>query len=202
MTARLVIDHVAPVVGEEPHPAKAVVGELFPVRAVVWGDGHDKLGATVVAATAGLAEPITAHMRPGIEPDTFHALLPMDRQGLWQFRVDGWRDPYTTWRGHIEAFLATEAADVGPTPLANEAETGARILEQAVALVGPAEAKQLRKAVKTLRAKGSLRARAELAISAPVVEILARNPVRELVTRGKNHRILVERDRAAVVALV
>ena len=91
MAARLVIDDIAPAVGEEPYPAKAVVGELFPIRAVVWGDGHDKLGATVVAMTSGLPDTLVAHMAPGAEPDTFHAIVPLETQWLWQFRVDGWR---------------------------------------------------------------------------------------------------------------
>lgn len=198
MTARLVIDDIAPAFGEEPYPAKAVVGELFPVRAVVWGEGHDKLGATVVAMTPGLPDPVVAHMRPGAEPDTFHALVPLESQGLWQFRVDGWRDPYTTWRGHVEAFLATEAAGLeSDEGFANETEVGARVLEQTPAPAASNERRALKTAIARLRSAGTLRARAELAISDEVAAILRRNPVRELVTRGRTHRILVERGRAA-----
>ncbi|ADG98286.1 alpha amylase catalytic sub domain protein [Segniliparus rotundus DSM 44985] len=197
MTARLVIDDIAPAVGEEPYPAKAVLGELFPVRAVVWGDGHDALGATVVATAPGSRNALALHMRPGSEPDTFHALLPLETQGLWQFRVDAWRDPYTTWRGHIEAFLATSSGDVEPTPHANEAEEGARILARAQELARGSERKTLAAATRRLRCPGSLRARAELAVSADVVAIMRRHPVRELVTRGRTHRVFVERGRAA-----
>ncbi|EFV12555.1 alpha-1,4-glucan--maltose-1-phosphate maltosyltransferase [Segniliparus rugosus] len=200
MAARLVIDDIAPAVGEEPYPAKAVQGELFPIRAVVWGDGHDKLGATVVAMTSGLPDTLVVHMASGAEEDTFHALLPLESQGLWQFRVDGWRDPYATWRGRIEAFLSTEHADLESAEgLANEVEEGARILEQALDLdqIGPDERAALREAVARLRSPGSLRSRTDLAIGAEASAILRRHPVRELVTRGRTHRILVERDRAA-----
>ncbi|MDN2496910.1 DUF3416 domain-containing protein, partial [Nocardia nova] len=40
MTGRIAIDDTAPAVAGG-YPAKAVVGEVVPVRAVVWREGHD-----------------------------------------------------------------------------------------------------------------------------------------------------------------
>ena len=40
MAGRIGIDDVAPVVSGGRFPAKAVVGEIVPVRATVWREGH------------------------------------------------------------------------------------------------------------------------------------------------------------------
>jgi len=44
---RIEIDDVHPVVSRGTFPAKAVVGEIVPVRATVWREGHDAVAATL-----------------------------------------------------------------------------------------------------------------------------------------------------------
>jgi len=41
VAGRIEIDDVAPVVSTGRYPAKAVVGEIVPIRATVWREGHD-----------------------------------------------------------------------------------------------------------------------------------------------------------------
>jgi len=48
VAGRIEIDDVAPVVSYGRYPAKAVVGEVVPVKAVVWREGHDAVSATLV----------------------------------------------------------------------------------------------------------------------------------------------------------
>ena len=48
MAGRIEIDDVAPVVSGGRFPAKTVVGEMVPVRATVWREGHDAVAATLV----------------------------------------------------------------------------------------------------------------------------------------------------------
>ena len=48
MTGRLGIDDVTPTVGDGHHPSKAVVGEVVPIGATVWREGHDAIAANVV----------------------------------------------------------------------------------------------------------------------------------------------------------
>ena len=48
MVGRIPVMNVMPVVDLGRQPAKATVGEPFPVRATVFREGHDKLGAEVV----------------------------------------------------------------------------------------------------------------------------------------------------------
>ena len=46
-------------------PAKAVVGEIVPVRATVWREGHDAVSATLVVRYHGTAYPRLAEDPPG-----------------------------------------------------------------------------------------------------------------------------------------
>ena len=48
MPGRIAIDDVAPVVSGGTYPAKAVVGEIVPVCATVWREGHEAVAATLV----------------------------------------------------------------------------------------------------------------------------------------------------------
>ena len=76
MAGRIGIDDVAPVVSGGRYPAKAVVGEIVPVRATVWREGHDALGAGVVLAGLTWAwlfnpviGPLPLQQQPGGAPD-------------------------------------------------------------------------------------------------------------------------------------
>ena len=53
MTGRLGIDDVTPQVGDGHHPSKAVVGEVVPIGASVWREGHDAIAANVVWKKVG-----------------------------------------------------------------------------------------------------------------------------------------------------
>ncbi|MDT5239137.1 MAG: hypothetical protein QOD97_1335, partial [Mycobacterium sp.] len=66
MAGRIEIDDVAPVVSGGRFPAKAVVGEVVPVRAVVWREGHDAVAATLVVRYHGTAYPRLAKAPAGV----------------------------------------------------------------------------------------------------------------------------------------
>src|SRR5262245_10835502 len=65
VAGRIEIDDVAPVVSGGRFPAKAVVGEIIPVRAAVWREGHDAVSATLVVRYHGAAYPKLADDPPG-----------------------------------------------------------------------------------------------------------------------------------------
>ncbi|MEQ0804591.1 maltotransferase domain-containing protein, partial [Mycobacterium tuberculosis] len=55
MPGRVEIDDVAPVVSCGVYPAKAVVGEVVPVSAAVWREGHEAVAATLVVRSGEAA---------------------------------------------------------------------------------------------------------------------------------------------------
>ncbi|MQY31662.1 alpha-1,4-glucan--maltose-1-phosphate maltosyltransferase [Nocardia aurantia] len=192
MTGRIAIDDTSPAI-PGGRPAKAVVGEIFPVRTVVWREGHDAVAANLAVRGPGSGRIQRIRMTPDYEPDVFNATFTPDRPGLWTFRVEGWSDPLATWRSAVEAKLAVgqNAAD-----LANDLEIGARLLERAAQAVPKQQWQRLRAAAAALRGDGQLPARVAPAFSTEVTEILRDHPVREMVTRGPQYTVLVQRRRA------
>jgi starch synthase (maltosyl-transferring) len=199
---RLGITDVAPVVSCGSFSARAVVGELLPITATVFREGHDAVAANVVwtppdgadpddGAAAG---PLIRMERYGQEPDRWLALVSPDREGRWSFRVEAWSDPLATWRHAVEVKIA---AGQGPEDLANDLEEGARLLDR-VAADGPEEHRDAVAAAAGALRDGSLdlTARVAPALTPALQRVLHDHPVRELVTRGPRYEVWVDRRRA------
>lgn len=193
MIGRMGIDDIAPLVSAGQQPAKAVVGEFFPVSTTAWREGHDAIGVTlhIEAPQRGV---IDIRMTPSPEPDTFNAAFVPNTVGFWSYRIEAWSDPYTTWRSAVTKKLD---AGQGAADLANDVEIGARILERAAEDIVDENRELLLDAVRLLRARRRrVENRVSLAISEEVVELLHDNPVRELVTKSRTYRVWVDRTRA------
>ena len=104
---RIPVAKVWPVIESGAYAAKAVVGELLPIRATVFREGHDAVNASVI-----LTSPEGAETRVDMHPagvaglDVWEAWVRPDSEGPWTFRVEGWSDPWGTWHHNAEAKLA------------------------------------------------------------------------------------------------
>ncbi|TQM28447.1 alpha-1,4-glucan--maltose-1-phosphate maltosyltransferase [Nocardia bhagyanarayanae] len=192
MTGRIAIDDTAPSI-PGGRPAKAVVGEVFPVRAVVWREGHDAVAATLTVRAPGASRATRIRMTPDYEPDVFNATFVPNSPGAWTFRVEGWSDPIATWRNAVEAKLSVGQSAVD---LANDLEIGARLFDRAAQALPKAKFEKLRSVAAALRSDEQLPARVAPAFSEEIAGILRDTPLRELVTRGPQHTVQVERHRA------
>ena len=207
MPGRIAIDDVAPVVSGGTYPAKAVTGEIVPVSATLWREGHEAVAATLVVrylgaayprpgqlpAPAGRVTPTLSTMTPGRTPDVFHGQFTTDAVGLWTFRVDGWGDPITSWRHAVGAKIeAVQGAD----ELDNDLLVGATLLERAATGVPRSERAPLLAAAKALRSPGAPLTRAAPALAEQVTDLLDAYPLRDLVTRGESHGVWVDRPLA------
>jgi starch synthase (maltosyl-transferring) len=197
MTGRLGIDDVTPTVGDGHHPAKAVVGEVIPIGAAVWREGHDAVAANVVWRKVGNDGP-GQHVRMAPtrdDVDRFTATVVADEPGLWTFRVDAWSDPWATWRHAVTVKLD---AGQGPDEMGNDLEVGARLLQR----VGRRPAERAHRdllfgAANALRDTSlPLHARVAPALFPAVQKIMTERPVRELITRGQPRQVYVDRTRA------
>ncbi|GAT06921.1 alpha-1,4-glucan--maltose-1-phosphate maltosyltransferase [Mycolicibacterium novocastrense] len=222
MAGRIEIDDVAPVVSGGRYPAKAVVGEIVPVAATVWREGHDAVAATLVVRYRGTAYPQLADDPPGLvsaeavpietvlgttprkkpqhlpmstgrTPDVFHGVFTPDCAGLWTFRVDGWGDPVATWRKSVTAKLDAGQSE---SELSNDLLIGASLLERASTGVPRQHRYPLIEAAARLRQPGDPFARAGAALAPEVTRLLDEYPLRELVTRGKQYGVWVDRPEA------
>jgi starch synthase (maltosyl-transferring) len=197
MSGRLGIDDVSPLISCGRYPAKAVVGEHVPVTATVWREGHDAVGATV--SWRGPGDRVARQTRmveQGTGLDRFGAVIVPDAEGQWTFRIDAWSDPWATWRHAVEVKIA---AGQGADELANDLETGARLLDRVSRRPDRRrERDMLAKAAAALRdTERPLPERVAPALAEPVRKIMYDHPVRELITKGKPLKIWVDRKRAA-----
>ncbi|MFX0574353.1 maltotransferase domain-containing protein [Nocardia nepalensis] len=192
MTGRIAIDDTAPSI-PGGRPAKAVVGEVFPVRTVVWREGHEAVSATLAVRGPGSSRITRIRMTPDYEPDVFNATFVPNLPGAWTYRIEGWGDPIATWRAAVEVKLAVgqSAAD-----LDNDLELGARLFERAAQALPKKQFERLRAAAAALRSDEQLPARVAPAFGSEVAEILRATPLRDIVTRGPQHTVQVERQRA------
>lgn len=98
MIGRIPIVNVQPVVAGGEYPAKAVVGESFPVSATVFREGHGMLGTGVVLrGPDGRRRPLVrmTELAPGT--DRYGAEVTVTSEGLWHFEVEAWGDPIARW---------------------------------------------------------------------------------------------------------
>jgi starch synthase (maltosyl-transferring) len=217
---RVDIDDVQPVVSCGAYPAKAVVGEVVPVRASVWREGHEAVAATLVVRYLGphypqvgetrrikavqlvekdgveappRVKPLLLPMTMGEEPYVFHGQFIPDSVGLWTFRVDGWGDPIHSWR---HAVVAKLDAGQGETELSNDLLVGARLLERAATGVPRNQREPLLMAAAALRRPGDPLTRAAAALSPTVEDLLIHYPLRDLLTRGEQYGVWVDRPEA------
>ena len=204
MTGRIPIVDVQPVVGCGRWPAKAVVGETFEVRATVFREGHDAVAANVVLrGPDGIRGPWTP-MRPlapgagevppgvGGGTDRWVASVTPTAPGRWTFTVEGWSDPYHTWR-HAAEIKVPAGIDVELM-----FEEGARLFEKAAAGAPAGAARSCLEDVVTALRDTERPAPARLAAAiAPEVEaVLSEHPLRELVTESDAFPLWVDRERA------
>ncbi|MFJ4428556.1 alpha-1,4-glucan--maltose-1-phosphate maltosyltransferase [Streptomyces bobili] len=203
---RIPVLDVRPVVLRGRRPAKAVAGETFQVSATVFREGHDAVAANVVLRDPdGRPGPWTPMRELAPGTDRWGADVTPDAPGHWTYTVEGWSDPVSTWRHHarikIPAGIDTDLV----------LEEGALLYERAAAGIPEAKAKAgstaregaaaqrnvLLAAVDALRDESRPAAsRLAAALDPEVDAVLARHPVRELVTESETLPLQVERERA------
>ncbi|MDQ1026008.1 starch synthase (maltosyl-transferring) [Streptomyces umbrinus] len=194
LIGRIPVLDVRPLVQGGRRPAKAVVGEPFEISATVFREGHDAVAANVVLRDQdGHSGPWTPMRELAPGTDRWGATVSVPRTGRWTYTVEAWGDPITTWRHHaqikIPAGMDTELV----------LEEGALLYERAA--TGIPKSKGRRDAI--LAAVEALRdtdrpaaARLAAALTPDVDHVLARHPLRELVSSAERLTLLVERERA------
>ncbi|AIT60865.1 alpha-1,4-glucan--maltose-1-phosphate maltosyltransferase [Corynebacterium doosanense] len=195
MTGRLGIDDVRPQVSGRTLPSKAVVGEVVPVSALVWREGHDAIAATLTVLAPGATQDQAIHMHAEpLNPDRVHGVFVPDEVGTWEFRVDAWSDVIATWRNAVTKKIG---AGQGPAELANDLAHGVELFERAARQAPSSESEVLLAAARDLgNDELELADRVEVALSDEATEVLDDFPLRDLLQRGDTHEVKVERTDA------
>ncbi|WP_255952043.1 alpha-1,4-glucan--maltose-1-phosphate maltosyltransferase [Streptomyces odontomachi] len=194
MLGRIPVLDVHPFVDRGRRPAKSVAGEAFDITATVFREGHEAVGANVVLrgpnGRGGTWIPMR-ELAPGT--DRWGATVAPAVEGRWSYLVEAWGDPVASWR---RAAAVKVPAGVDTELVLAE---GAALLERAAA--GVPKSKGRRELV--LEAADALRDttrpaadRLAVALADEVTAVLARYPLREMVTASPRLSLLVERKRA------
>jgi starch synthase (maltosyl-transferring) len=199
---RIPVLEVSPVVEAGRWPAKAVVGEVVPIEATVFREGHDAVSATAVLVAPDGSDHSWAPMvdvSPGL--DRFRGFLQPDAEGDWSFRVEGWSDPYATWVH--DAGIKIAAGIDTELMLAEGVRLFDRICRRVPddALVASGRTTRAARALTAARralgdASRPAEARFAVATSPEVTEALRRAPLRELVSASDTYPLRVSRQLA------
>lgn len=197
LVGRLAITAVSPTNCAGARPAAAVVGEYIPVRAAIFREGHDALGAAVVAIdpSGGIREAVPMYPRHDGH-DTWEGFIRPDDVGLWHIIIWAWSDPWRTWRNRAEVKIPAHQ------DVERELADGADILTRAARALprsARSERSALKSAAKTMHVH-DLPAPVRLAAATdPTVQhVMERWPLRELETRCGPWPIRTQRRRALV----
>lgn len=192
---RIPVAKVEPVIEGGAYPAKAVAGELIPIRAKVFREGHDAVNASVIL-TDPTGRQTRVDMTP-IEPrglDPWEAWVRPDVEGAWTFRVEGWSDPWHTWLHNAEAKLPA-GVDVELVCL-----EGKTLLDQtadsAEAAGDPVQASILRATAMLLIPERPVDELLEVATAAGIKHTMEKYGPRELVSPTADFPLFVDRQRA------
>jgi starch synthase (maltosyl-transferring) len=205
-SGRIPIENVMPVIDCGRYPAKSVVGEQLTVAATAYREGHDALGVNVVLRdSTGRIGPWTPMRLVAPGTDRYVAVITADTPGAWTFQIEAWGDPLESWR-HDARIKIPEGQDVELM-----LEEGARLHEQAAANLAAGDtaatgdssdtgdtgdAGRLISVAETLRAPGDPVERLSAALARGVLALLARHPLRTLLTVSPSHPLWVDRERA------
>jgi starch synthase (maltosyl-transferring) len=188
-TRRVVIEGVTPAVDGGRFAAKASVGEPVDVRADVFVDGHDRVGASF-RWQAGDETPRDVRMRD-LGNDRWSGVFVPERPGLHTFTVSGWIDTFATWRADLVKRLAAGQ------DLTQELLVGAPLVASAARRAEGDDAERLQSYASRLKDPAPTEA-AELSVSEELAALMARHEERRRgAAQTSSIPVWVDRARAA-----
>ncbi|WP_110589875.1 alpha-1,4-glucan--maltose-1-phosphate maltosyltransferase [Microbacterium suaedae] len=192
MVGRIPVVDVHPLVHGGVRPAKATVGEAQPIRATVFREGHDRLGAEVVLVGPDGVRQDPARMREVSKgSDRWEAWVAPDAPGEWGYEIHAFSDALATWQHNAEVkiragvdveLMFTEGLLLLDR-LEAEHETDARCAALRAALTD---------------AHRPLEARVAVIASEETTQLFRERPLRDLLTVDGPFPLFADRRRALV----
>ena len=197
MITRIPITDISPAVnfGGELVPVKAVAGEVIPVTATIFREGHDALGAHALLLDDKGKEiartPMREIWRGG---DRFEGTITIPARGDFHYAIEAFDDPFATWEHDSEIKIA---ADIDAELCCT---IGKLIFEEKLEKDSAAK-KLLAPAIKALTDTSLAPAnRFSQATTPEIRAYFAANPLRRLVSQSELIPVRADRDRALVGA--
>ncbi len=191
-TGRYAIEDVEPVIALGRRPIKAVVGEMIPMTANVFREGHDEVSATAVL-TESSGSVTSVHMQRTYGDQVIAWIAPQSL-GDAVFHIEAWGNPIATWIHRAEIKIPANI------DVELELREGEILYSAALKTLPRGKVRDPLKAAIAALKDSTRPAEARLAVAtAPeILDLLHRYPLREHVTSTQSFPILVERERALV----
>ena len=174
---RVIIETVWPEIDGGRTAAKRVVGDAVEVWADIFTDGHEKIAAAVLHRVSGEAEWRRAPMR-FVDNDRWAGSFPLERNARYEFTIEAWRDPFSSWLDEIRKKQAAMQ------PLRLETIEGVRIAEAAAERATGADGEALAALLRRLKEpEDGSAAQLRLLLDEENEALVCRNAERANVTR-------------------
>jgi len=186
---RIAIEKVTPELDGGRFPVKRVVGDTLVVEADIFGDGHDKISASVRYRAAGDEDWSEAPMAM-FDNDRWRGHVPLSRNGRYEFVVQSWRDLFASWRDEV-----TKKHDAGQN-IALELTEGRELVDAAVKAA--AGSGVFNTALQTLEAAGNDQGRLLSALMSDELKaaMAKAGPRTNLSRHPVTHGVIVDRTAA------
>ena len=187
---RVVIEGVRPEIDCGQFAIKRVVGESVVVEADVFADGHDQVACRVVYWRENSKEVESSPMK-FLGNDRWRGEFCVASPEKYRYTVEGWIDRFQSWRSElIKRIAAGQDVEV-------ELLIGAKIIEDAAKQASGEDAKFLRRSINRLREEKDVESKTSVALEPELLDVIARYPDRELVSRYEKHlAVVVDREKA------
>jgi starch synthase (maltosyl-transferring) len=196
--SRVVIEAVHPEIDCGEFAIQRVTGEAVVVEADVFSDGHDVIAAQLLYRGPGERAWRTAPMQP-VTNDRWRGEFAVTDIGEYRYTLEGWVDPFTTWRNAMKKRLAAgQEVHV-------ELMSGSILVTAAAKRAKAADAKRLKEFAATLAGVPTAHANADAGSQAaldPTLEtLMLQYQQHAYSTRyAKELRVSVGRERATFSA--
>jgi starch synthase (maltosyl-transferring) len=207
---RVVIEGVVPEIDCGAFPVKRILGESVVVKADIFTDGHDLVAGDILYRFSREDVWRRSPMR-WMGNDRWRGDFVVSKAGNYSYTVEGWIDPFATWRNAMIKRISAGATD-SSQDVRMECLTGAALFEEAASRAAPEDAAQLHEWVRILRdagrdsGRGSARSwspdgATQLVPGDEIASLVRRYADRHFVARyGKELRLVVDREKAAFSA--
>ncbi|MGH9458921.1 MAG: alpha-1,4-glucan--maltose-1-phosphate maltosyltransferase [Thermoanaerobaculia bacterium] len=173
---RVIVEGVRPEIDAGRFPIKRVPREPVVVEADIFTDGHDSISARLLWKREGATSWTEVPMEALVN-DRWRASFVPEELGRYLYTLEAWVDHYLTWRRDLRKRLdAGQELDV---PL----QIGAKLVRDAAARAGGADAKALESLAKRLEKSTGGAAELEDLLDREITPLALRHPDRRWATR-------------------